>query len=351
MNACTKCGLVYTANLDDKTLGGFYAGECAYFSSNHFDINSPENLTKYKSYREFFLEAGLANRDILDVGCGRGGFLRWLKQHQWGGFCQGVDADLRSIPAENTIGDNIDFVQGDAFHLPAADKSQDILTYFHVLEHLRDLDRALTEATRVLKDGGHLLIEVPDAERYAEFPIGTAFWFGIREHVNHFSPAALEQLLQRHGLAILRISRSTLPTPEFSYPSLLLLAQKSDNVSWPSISANKTIRDFLWNSRIAQTAQAKLVSELMACHERSVFWGCSAQLFSLLPLLDRTSIALCDSSQLKQNSHYLGLSIQAPTNIRPGGALLVIAPYLHRHAIKKAALCLGWDDSEILALE
>lgn len=350
-HACPECGLVYAANLDDATLTGFYTGECTYFSSNHFDINSRENIEKYKVYRGLLVEAGLTDRDILDVGCGRGGFLRWLKQHHWRGLCHGVEADPRSIPEGETPEDRLCFYQGDAFHLPAADASQEVLTYFHVLEHLRDLDRALNEASRVLKDGGHLLIEVPDAERYAELPIGTAFWFGIREHVNHFSPTALEKLLRHHGLAVLRLDRCVLPTPEFSYPSLLILAQKSEGTSQIAMTANSAIADFLLSSRIAQTAQAALVSEVMDRFERSVFWGCSAQLFSLLPLLDLSRATLCDVSPLKQGSHYLGISIQAPADIRPGGASLFIAPYLHHQVIKRAAISLGWGDSEIFALE
>lgn len=224
---CQDCGLVYISNFDDATLVKFYQNECTYFTSNHFDIHSQENIEKYRTYRNLLVDAGLSGRDILDVGCGRGGFLRWLKQQHWQGQCCGVDADPRSIPAVTVETDNIRFEEGEAFHLPVADGSQSILTYFHVLEHLRDLDRAVAESARALRNGGHLLIEVPDAERYADIPIGTAFWFGIREHVNHFSPASLEQLLQRHGLATRRIIRGVLPAPEFTYPSLLLLAQKA----------------------------------------------------------------------------------------------------------------------------
>jgi len=344
---CPGCGLVYAANLDDATLARFYQEECAYFTSSHFSVNSRENIEKFDTYHKLLVEAGLRDRNILDVGCGRGGFLSWLKQNQWQGECQGVDADLRSIPTQELA----NFMQGDAFHLPAADNSQEVLTYFHVLEHLRDLDRALKEATRVLKDDGYLLLEVPDAERYAKMPIGTAFWFGIREHVNHFSPASLEKLLHRNGLTILRIDRGILPTPEFTYPSLLLLAQKDTEKKPATFTATGTIVDFLWTSQIAQSEQATWVSEVMADYERSVFWGCSAQLFSLLPLLDLSRATLCDASPTKQQSHFRGMPILAPGDIYPARSALFIAPYLHRPAIAKAAQTHGWPESHIYALE
>lgn len=353
-HSCPVCGLVYAANWDDKTLEHFYTGECAYFNSDHFDVNSRENIEKYIAYRQLLIEAGLTDRDILDVGCGRGGFLRWLKQHDWQGTCNGVDADPRSIPHEQAVAEQVCFSQGNAFNIPAQDASQGVLTYFHVLEHLRDLDSALAEATRALKDNGYLMIEVPDAECYAQFPIGTAFWFGIREHVNHFSLAALERLLSRHNLLIRKIRRGILPTPEFSYPSLLLLAQKSNITTHTAPTTNVTnpsISDFLNHSLTAQAAQAEWVRNTMVRYERSVFWGCSAQLFSLLPHLDLGKIELCDSSPAKQCSNYRGLPVQTPSSIHPEDKALFIAPYLHRSAIKKAAVDIGWNETNIFSLE
>ncbi len=347
---CPHCGLGYIDNVDDAELSRFYAEECAYFSSDHFDINSKENIQKYKTYRSVLETGGLEGRSILDVGCGRGGFLRWLKQNTfWPGLCCGVDADLRSIPKEQEEG-SLTFKQGYAFSLPVMDGSQEVLSYFHVLEHIRDLDRVLREASRALKPGGHLLIEVPDAERYSSLPIGTAFWIGIREHVNHFSPLALALALQRHGFQIGNTVRGLLPTPEFTYPSLIILAQKTSAPATPVLPNPQDIAAFIKDSQAELLHQAEEVTALMERYGNIAFWGCSAQLFSLLPLLDCRRITLCDASPLKQQSTFQGMAILAPEKVAPGGAL-VIAPYLHRTAIKRAAQELGWDESHIFSLE
>ena len=347
---CPHCGLGYIGNVDDAELSRFYAEECAYFSSDHFDINSKENIQKYSTYRAVLKNAGLEGRSILDVGCGRGGFLRWLKQNSsWPGQCCGVDADLRSIPKEEEEG-SLTYKQGYAFSLPVADDSQDILSYFHVLEHIRDLDRVLQEAFRALKPGGHLLIEVPDAERYPTQPIGTAFWIGIREHVNHFSPLALALALQRHGFQISNMERGMLPTPEFTYPSLIILAQKTPAPAAPALPHTQDIAAFVKESQEGLRRQAREATTLMERYGNIVFWGCSAQLFSLLPLLDCRRIALCDASPLKQQSTFQAMAILAPEKVAPRGAL-VIAPYLHRAAIKRAAQGLGWNESQIYSLE
>lgn len=350
--ACEVCGLAYIRNRTDAELSIFYADECAYFSSDHFDINSDENIKKYKAYKKVLADHGLNGKRLLDVGCGRGGFLHWLTRNSWSGPCCGVDADRRSIPAPEGCAGNLSFKHGFAFDLPVDSGSQEIISYFHVLEHLRDLDRALDEAVRATTPDGHLLIEIPDAENYRALPIGTAFWVGIREHVNHFSAAALAHLLQRKGFRIKNMVREVLPTPEFVYPSLLVLAQKSgDGDACPPASRGTgDVASFILDSQAALRAQASQVTAIMGRYARTTFWGCSAQLFSLLPLLDLDRVTLCDSSELKQKSNYKGRPICAPSAVAPTGAL-VVAPYLHRQAIERAALGLGWSGSDIFFIE
>ena len=57
------------------------------------------------------------------------------------------------------------FVKGDATHLPFRDNSFDLVTFFHVLEHIKNDKMALTEIYRVLKKDGTLLLVTPNAKR------------------------------------------------------------------------------------------------------------------------------------------------------------------------------------------
>ena len=243
---CLYCGLVYIGNITDERLSNFYEKECLYFEKSHFDINSIENKQKYKYYIEIIINAGLSDTSITDIGCGRGGFLFWLKNNGWNSNCQGVDIDLKSIPGteacKNEQGMHITFQKGEATELPFANGTQSLLTYFHVLEHICNINKVLKEAFRVLNENGYIMIEVPDAERYKDFPIGTAFWLSIREHVNHFSQSAVCSVLQRNGFNIVGIYRNLLPTPEFSYPSLIILARVSSMNRKLEISRLTTIR-------------------------------------------------------------------------------------------------------------
>lgn len=95
--------------------------------------------------------------------------------------------------------------------------------------------------------------------------------------------------------------------------------------------------------------QAEKISAL-AANRGMTIWGCSAELFSLLPLFDTGETRLCDSSKLKQSTNYKGMPIEDPATV-PVEGMLVIAPYLHQTAIKAAAQRLGWPDNAVYLLE
>jgi len=350
---CLNCGLVYIKNITDERLSIFYARECSYFEKSHFNISSPENIEKYKYYRNTLVDIGLSDTKITDIGCGRGGFLKWLINNNWNADCVGVDVDIKSIPdaIENKLNGNVNisFKEGKAVALPFASGTQSLLTYFHVLEHICNIDQVLQEAFRVLNETGHILIEVPDAERYKDYPIGTAFWLSIREHIYHFSARSLSHALFRNGFEVININRKILPTPEFIYPSLMILARKNNKKNKQHLCAIGDTSSFIIQSKEELEAQAKGLLELNKKYFNLTFWGISSELFSLLPLLNFNFI-LCDSSKFKQQSHYKGIPIKSPEIVSKNG-LLIIAPYLYSDAIEKAAIEYGWEKEAILKLK
>jgi SAM-dependent methyltransferase len=347
-HACRSCGLVYVENVDDPTLARFYADECSYFEKPHFSVDDPANHEKYAFYASVLGGHGATGGDMADIGCGRGGFVNWLAAGGWQGRCCGIDVDTRSLCDLPNLPQNVSFRNGDVLNLPFADASLDLVTSFHVLEHIRNLRGVLNETARVLRPGGRFLIEVPDAERYATRPVGTAFWFSIREHINHFTAQALCAALNACGFHTEQVLRQVLPTPEFSYPSLMLMARKGTGTDCKLDTSPGDVAAFALESRQALRRQAETISAL-APGEALAVWGCSAELFSLLPLLDPARIRLCDSSALKQTARYQGLPVQSPAAL-PIEGTLVVAPYLHATAIRNAALTLGWPAEAIYVL-
>lgn len=347
--SCHECGLVFVNNMTDARLAEYYAEECGYFENAHFSVSSPENREKYAAYAGVLRQHAIDSIPMADVGCGRGGFVTWLGQDGWDAACWGVDVDARSLQQGGAASPNVTFRTGDALHLPFKDGALGLLTYFHVLEHIRDLHGLLSEADRALEPGGHLLIEVPDAERYGDFPIGSAFWISIREHIFHYTARALTAALRTHGFDVREVVRKTLPTPEFAYPSLMVLSRKTETLS-PAVCTPSAgdVAAHLLESKEALLRQVRDI-QAMAEKQPVTIWGCSAELFSVLPLLDLRDYRICDSSKRKQQAQYQGRAVEDPASV-PVQGTLIVAPYLHGAAIQSAAGRLGWPAHAIYLL-
>jgi ubiquinone/menaquinone biosynthesis C-methylase UbiE len=114
----------------------------------------------------------LEGKQVLEVGCGRGGGASYVARHFRPQQMTGVDRnatairfDQRHYAAQN----NLRFQVADAHHLPFADDSFDAVINIESAQHYSDVDRFLAEVHRVLKPGGHLLIsyfEDPDMGVY-----------------------------------------------------------------------------------------------------------------------------------------------------------------------------------------
>ena len=126
-----------------------------------------EELRKYEQEywwhvgRRFILESVLKrffkhkDRKILDIGCGTGINLNWLKDF---GDVVGVDNNEEAIKFCERYGKA---TLGSATKLPISNESQDLITAFDILEHLKNDNEALQKWHRVLKHNGYLFISVP----------------------------------------------------------------------------------------------------------------------------------------------------------------------------------------------
>ena len=100
---------------------------------------------------------------VLDIGCGDGIFPIELAKR--GYSVVGVDLNVKSVNYAKYFSKRsevkIDFLVGDACHLPFANESFDIILCSEVLEHIKDDEGAIREIERVLKQNGLLILTVP----------------------------------------------------------------------------------------------------------------------------------------------------------------------------------------------
>ena len=200
---CTNCELLLTnPRPAQQSIGKYYASE-DYISHT----NKANNLTNYlykivrnitfKTKRNW-VEQPLGKKKILDYGCGTGQFLKYLKQHQWETTGVEPDPHAREI-ASNTDGiivhSTIDKLSGEKF---------DIITLWHVLEHVHDLNKLLTSLKKLLTKTGRLVIAVPNHESY-DRKFYKEYWaaYDVPKHLYHFNTQTLTELMKQNSFKLI----------------------------------------------------------------------------------------------------------------------------------------------------
>jgi 2-polyprenyl-3-methyl-5-hydroxy-6-metoxy-1,4-benzoquinol methylase len=130
---------------------------------SHEDASSPW----YQLVGEYI--GGIAGLRILEVACGRGGFVREMARA--GARVTGCDFSAAALHAASTKlrageGRPVALIQGDAQNLPFADNSFDLVVSCETIEHLPDVKAAIRGMHRVTRPGGKLLLTTPN---YANF--------------------------------------------------------------------------------------------------------------------------------------------------------------------------------------
>lgn len=206
LRRCRVCTLVYTEDAPSRgSIAPYYRSE-AYVS--HTD--SSKGLVNWLYHRvRLFTVAGkrrmaaksVAGRTgrVLDYGCGTGAFLAAMRDAGWEAL--GLEPD--PVARENAMRLHGLRVSSPEALAELPDGHFDVITLWHVLEHVHDLHDTLSHLARVLSPRGCVFIAVPnhlsfDARHYGS---DWAAW-DVPRHLWHFTPMALQGLLDRHGLKV-----------------------------------------------------------------------------------------------------------------------------------------------------
>lgn len=203
---CKNCSQRFTQNVpDQENIGKYYQSE-NYISHSDTSKGLINNL--YHKVRKRTLiqkrklvtkSTGKKSGNILDVGAGTGAFLNTMKNANWD--CTGIEPDKTARQkALELYNLHLNEAQ-ELYSLPSA--IFDAITLWHVLEHVHDLHKYVAQLKNLLAKDGELFIAVPnytsgDAQIYDEF------WaaYDVPRHLYHFSPKAMKDLLNRHGLKL-----------------------------------------------------------------------------------------------------------------------------------------------------
>ena len=150
----------------------------------------------------------------LDIGCGNGRYLSYLKHHGW--RVQGVELSQVAADAAKELFD-IDVHVGPLESVPFECESFDHISMFHSLEHLYDLKGALSKVHELLKPDGLLYIEVPNARSFGA-KLDREFWFhwDMPRHIWGFDPISLTRLVEAVGFKVTRMTTLLAPSHDWA---------------------------------------------------------------------------------------------------------------------------------------
>jgi ubiquinone/menaquinone biosynthesis C-methylase UbiE len=121
-----------------------------------------EHLARY-----LFASTLARGKRVLDAGCGTGYGTHILAQQS--GETTGFDISPDAIGyAREHYNPGATFMLADVMAIPAGERSFDLITAFEVIEHLTDWPKLITEAARVITDGGLFMVSTPNKSYYAE---------------------------------------------------------------------------------------------------------------------------------------------------------------------------------------
>ena len=200
ISECTSCGFWYTNPIPDKSvIGEYYKAEAyvSHTSSKKGLINRIYHWVRKRAIaNKFKLVKSLSSgKRLLDIGCGTGDFLAF--SHNNGMEVTGLepDPDARQIAAKKVEGHVLDLSELYNFKKDTFD----VITMWHVLEHVYDLNEDIDQILDVLKDDGVLIVAVPnrsshDAEKYK------THWaaYDVPRHLYHFREKDIINLFRNH---------------------------------------------------------------------------------------------------------------------------------------------------------
>lgn len=208
--------LIYNESLDlletspkpsDENLSAYYKSE-DYIS--HTD--SKRNLFEivYHFVRSIALNRKLklinafssTEKLILDVGCGTGDFLKTAQSDGWEVTGIEPNPEARAIANQKTLNSVFD-----VSYLETLPKAQfDVITLWHVLEHLPNFEHQLDLFNSLLKPNGILIIAVPNYKSY-DANYYKQFWaaFDVPRHLWHFSQSSIKRIAAKFELELTKV--------------------------------------------------------------------------------------------------------------------------------------------------
>lgn len=201
--SCLRCGLRLTNPRPNReSIARYYESE-KYHSHNSDNTITSKLYSLAQTYTLWYKARLLknlrpANKTIFDYGCGSGQFLQYMRQKSWTvAGLETSDVALQKAKSKKLeVFSSLDAIK-------ETDRKFDVITLWHVLEHIHDLNTTIKQLRKLLNKGGQIVVAVPnpeswDANNYREN------WaaYDVPRHLYHFSKENVKTLFKNHKFSL-----------------------------------------------------------------------------------------------------------------------------------------------------
>jgi len=229
LQQCPSCQLLLTnPRPGPNAIGGFYQSD-EYISHNRkarsfFDWAYLKARNHTLQWKHKLIASRKATGAILDYGCGTGEFIHYMAHKDWGAYAVEPSGLARGKARQLAAGKPLpiyESLEG------LGGKKFDVITLWHVLEHVPHPGQLLATLKAKLNEGGLVFVAVPNHESY-DARHYKQHWaaYDVPRHFWHFAQANMVQLLQHNGLAHLE----TIPMKLDAYYVSLLSEKYKNNL-------------------------------------------------------------------------------------------------------------------------
>ncbi len=232
---CTHCGLMIT-NPQPKMeeLGKYYQSKDYISHSTEKSGNIQVKLYNIIRKRTLKTKLSLLSKytsgyRLLDIGCAIGVFLDYCRKH--GYHVMGIEPELK---ARQYAKDNFNLDIHDTNFIEKIESaSLDVVTMWHVLEHVSDIEKRINSIHRILTKEGTAIIALPNPDSY-DAKYYQKYWaaYDVPRHLFHFTKESFSTLCERNSFKVI----SVIPMVYDSF-YVSMLSEKYKNSKIPMVKA------------------------------------------------------------------------------------------------------------------
>jgi SAM-dependent methyltransferase len=335
---CEDCGAAYADRIPAREVFDIYYARMSKYEYSQRDGDlSPTDKERFVETADMMAPHLRPESRIVDVGCATGGLLAELQRrgfHHLLGLdpspaCAAVAKRLYGIEVRTTT----------IHELTALQERFDAAVLTGVFEHLPELDESITSLGKILKPGGLLYIEAPDASSYHEW-FSAPYQFLSIEHVNFFSPTSLSNLLARRGFSCVFARKVTRHLgPKSIEPVVAALFSLTGKASPPQrdLETGPALLKYLESSRRLEEEIQQKIALLADSQVPLAVWGTGTHTLRLLETSKLGSariVAFIDSNARYKGKELRGIPIITPGEFKSRDATILISSQVNESEIK-----------------